>query len=190
MSLLRLRGVHRYYGAEHILGPLDLEVHQADRIGLIGPNGSGKSTLLDILAGKEPDEGEVFRAGGFASGTCARRCPAVMSLPCWTTPSPPFDIWTRWKRALEPWKSRWPIPPCKATAEALQATVSHYQRLMTRGWSKREACKRSPGLGRSCLAWGLPPKSWISRSVVYPAGRGPGPAGPCALGRSRHPSVG
>lgn len=36
------------------LGPVDLEVHWADRIAIVGPNGAGKSTLLDALLGRIP----------------------------------------------------------------------------------------------------------------------------------------
>jgi ATPase subunit of ABC transporter with duplicated ATPase domains len=34
------------------LGPVDLEVHWADRVAIVGPNGAGKSTLLDALLGR------------------------------------------------------------------------------------------------------------------------------------------
>jgi len=34
------------------LGPVDLEIHWADRIAIVGPNGAGKSTLLDALLGR------------------------------------------------------------------------------------------------------------------------------------------
>jgi ATPase subunit of ABC transporter with duplicated ATPase domains len=41
------------------LGPLDLEIGWADRVGLIGPNGSGKSSLVAALLGRlELCEGE------------------------------------------------------------------------------------------------------------------------------------
>jgi len=36
------------------LGPLDLEIGWAERIGLIGPNGSGKTTLVEALLGRLP----------------------------------------------------------------------------------------------------------------------------------------
>ena len=62
MSLVRLAGARRYYGAELVLGPLDLQVEPNARIGLIGPNGSGKSTLLKMLAGAAPDEGSAIAA--------------------------------------------------------------------------------------------------------------------------------
>ena len=34
------------------LGPLDLEIHWADRVALVGPNGSGKSSIIDALMGR------------------------------------------------------------------------------------------------------------------------------------------
>jgi len=36
------------------LGPLDLEIGWAERLGLIGPNGSGKTTLVEALLGRLP----------------------------------------------------------------------------------------------------------------------------------------
>ena len=36
------------------LGPVDLEIGWAERVGLIGPNGSGKSTLVEALLGRLP----------------------------------------------------------------------------------------------------------------------------------------
>lgn len=41
------------------LGPIDLEIAWADRLGLLGPNGSGKTTLLSALLGRvKLDAGE------------------------------------------------------------------------------------------------------------------------------------
>lgn len=131
MSLLRLRGVHRYYGAEHILGPLDLEVHQADRIGLIGPNGSGKSTLLDILAGKEPDEGEVFRTRGIRIGYLRQEVPGGDELTLLDYALSAFEYLDEVEEGLKALEVKMADPAVQSDAEALQATVSHYQRLMT-----------------------------------------------------------
>ncbi len=64
MSLIRLIGATRYYGADLIVGPTTLQIHPQARIGLIGPNGSGKSSLLKMLAGAAPDEGSVVVAKG------------------------------------------------------------------------------------------------------------------------------
>jgi len=43
------------------LGPIDLEVHWADRLVVVGPNGSGKTTLLQALLGRiDLEEGTSF----------------------------------------------------------------------------------------------------------------------------------
>ena len=45
------------------LGPVDLEVHWADRVAIVGPNGAGKSTLLDALLGRVELSGGRGRLG-------------------------------------------------------------------------------------------------------------------------------
>ena len=51
------------------LGPIDLELRWADRLGLVGPNGSGKSTLLAGLLGRlDPVSGRVSRGPGVEVG--------------------------------------------------------------------------------------------------------------------------
>ncbi len=49
---LQLRGMA--YGAEAVLGPLDLTVERGETVAITGPSGIGKSTLLRIVAGLEP----------------------------------------------------------------------------------------------------------------------------------------
>jgi ABC-2 type transport system ATP-binding protein len=51
--LLALTGVNRWYGTQHALRDVTLELPPG-RIGLLGPNGAGKSTLLKILLGLLP----------------------------------------------------------------------------------------------------------------------------------------
>jgi len=49
------------YQAEHaVLEDINLELEEADFLGLIGPNGGGKSTLLKVMLGLiKPDRGEI-----------------------------------------------------------------------------------------------------------------------------------
>jgi len=56
--VLETKGVRKVYGANAVLGHVDLMVERGDRIALVGPNGAGKSTLMRILAGVDrPDDG-------------------------------------------------------------------------------------------------------------------------------------
>ncbi|MFL5737233.1 MAG: amino acid ABC transporter ATP-binding protein [Actinomycetota bacterium] len=45
-SLLRLEGIHKWFGDHHVLKGLGLTLRTGDVLVVIGPSGSGKSTLL------------------------------------------------------------------------------------------------------------------------------------------------
>ncbi|MFD0885541.1 amino acid ABC transporter ATP-binding protein [Streptosporangium algeriense] len=47
--VIRARGVHKWYGALHVLRGIDLDVHRGEVVCLIGPSGSGKSTFLRTI---------------------------------------------------------------------------------------------------------------------------------------------
>jgi len=58
--LLRVDGIHTYYGKSHILHGVSIEVGKAEVVGLLGRNGVGKSTTLKAIAGLvHPSRGEV-----------------------------------------------------------------------------------------------------------------------------------
>lgn len=58
--LLHIRGLHKSYGANHVLRGIDLRVAQGDVNFLIGPSGGGKSTLLRCINFLEtPTGGEI-----------------------------------------------------------------------------------------------------------------------------------
>jgi len=52
-ALLRLEGVHKYYGEGdarlHVLHDVNLRVREGEFVAVVGQSGSGKSTLLNIL---------------------------------------------------------------------------------------------------------------------------------------------
>ena len=62
--ILRVRGLAKRFGANHVLRGIDLDVARGERIAILGASGSGKSTLLRCLNFMEiPDGGHVELAG-------------------------------------------------------------------------------------------------------------------------------
>jgi len=64
---------------EFHLGPIDLEIGWAERIGLVGPNGSGKTTLVEALLGRLPlQSGTAWLGPGVVVGELGQdRRPSV-----------------------------------------------------------------------------------------------------------------
>jgi L-cystine transport system ATP-binding protein len=62
--LVRLVNLQKYFGRNHVLKGIDLEVHKGEVVVLIGPSGSGKSTLLRCINFLEdPTSGEITVGG-------------------------------------------------------------------------------------------------------------------------------
>lgn len=60
MSLLRLQGVSKRYGAVAANTAIDLSVAPKSIHAILGENGAGKSTLMKLIYGVEtPDEGTM-----------------------------------------------------------------------------------------------------------------------------------
>jgi len=62
--ILEARGIHKHFGALHVLKGVDLSVAERELVFVIGPSGSGKSTLLRCLNRlEEPSSGSVVVDG-------------------------------------------------------------------------------------------------------------------------------
>ncbi|MCE2530388.1 MAG: amino acid ABC transporter ATP-binding protein [Acidimicrobiia bacterium] len=62
--VVRLRNIHKSFGANHVLKGIDLTVGQGQHVVIFGPSGSGKSTLLRTTNLLEaPDSGSVWFDG-------------------------------------------------------------------------------------------------------------------------------
>ncbi|SNR54379.1 branched-chain amino acid ABC transporter ATP-binding protein/permease [Puniceibacterium sediminis] len=62
--VLRVEGLHSYYGKSHILNGAALEVREGEIVALLGRNGAGKSTFLKSLSGLvKPRGGSIDFAG-------------------------------------------------------------------------------------------------------------------------------
>jgi polar amino acid transport system ATP-binding protein len=51
--MIKVEGLHKYFGDLHILRGIDLEVQKGEVLSVIGASGSGKSTLLYCINGIE-----------------------------------------------------------------------------------------------------------------------------------------
>jgi branched-chain amino acid transport system ATP-binding protein len=62
--IIKVEGVHTYYGKSHILHGVSLQVGKGEVVGLLGRNGVGKSTTLKTIMGLiHPSEGQVLLEG-------------------------------------------------------------------------------------------------------------------------------
>jgi ABC-type polar amino acid transport system ATPase subunit len=61
--MIRIEGLHKYYGDHHLFKGVSLHVHRGEVVALIGPSGSGKSTLLRCINGLE-----LFQGGEIVVG--------------------------------------------------------------------------------------------------------------------------
>ena len=67
--VVRLEGVHKSFGDNHVLRGIDLEVASGEVLTIIGPSGSGKSTLLRCVNLLEPlQSGRIFFEGEEITG--------------------------------------------------------------------------------------------------------------------------
>ena len=74
LPLLKVNGIHVYYGAIHAIKGISLEVKEGEIVTLIGANGAGKSTTLNTIAGLlKPRQGSIAFAGMPVEGTAASR---------------------------------------------------------------------------------------------------------------------
>lgn len=64
MSLLRVQGLFKAFGAIRAVDSVSFEVRPGEIYGLLGPNGAGKTTTISMISGLlKPDAGEVVVAG-------------------------------------------------------------------------------------------------------------------------------
>jgi len=60
MTILKVSGVHVYFGGLKALAGVDLDVEEGHIHGIIGPNGSGKTTLCNAISGfYRPNAGTI-----------------------------------------------------------------------------------------------------------------------------------
>lgn len=72
--MLKVDGLHVYYGSIHAIKGVSFEVNEGEIVTLIGANGAGKSTTLNTIAGlMKPRQGTVTFEEKVISGMSANR---------------------------------------------------------------------------------------------------------------------
>ena len=62
--ILELKNIHVYYGDQHAVDDVSLEIYAGEIFGLLGPNGAGKTSTLSVIEGLLiPKSGKVVIAG-------------------------------------------------------------------------------------------------------------------------------
>jgi len=91
-TCISARGVSRWFGDNHVLDRVDLDVSLHRRLGIVGASGGGKSTLLSLIGGlDEPDAGMVSVQGCEKAADRLARC-ALM---------PQRDLLMPWRLAID-----------------------------------------------------------------------------------------
>lgn len=68
-ALIELAGVHKSFGAKHVLAGVDLGVARGESLAIIGGSGTGKSVMLKCILGLvEPDHGAIHVDGARVDG--------------------------------------------------------------------------------------------------------------------------
>lgn len=57
---IAVKNLRKSYGAQKVLGGIDLEIAQGETVGVLGRSGTGKSVLLKLIVGlQKPDDGSI-----------------------------------------------------------------------------------------------------------------------------------
>ena len=64
MKQIELRNVDKYYGNNHVLKGIDLNIEEGEFMTFLGPSGCGKTTTLRVIAGLEKPNGGVVVISG------------------------------------------------------------------------------------------------------------------------------
>jgi len=66
--MLKVRGLHAYYGKSHILQGVDIDVGENEIVSILGRNGVGRSTTLKAIMGDPEPRGEIIFGGKSIAG--------------------------------------------------------------------------------------------------------------------------
>ncbi|WP_334073634.1 MULTISPECIES: ABC-F family ATP-binding cassette domain-containing protein [Paenibacillus] len=125
--LLQATDITKLYGVTTILGGINLQVLERDRIGLVGVNGAGKSTLLQILAGElTPDGGQIFKAKETRVGYLAQNSGLQSDRTIWEEMLAVFSDLTETEQELRQMEIQIADPAADHEDKAYKELLSRY----------------------------------------------------------------
>ncbi len=100
--MIKVEGLHKSYGANHVLRGIDLALEKNEIFGLLGPNGAGKTTMLEIMEGlRTREEGHIDIMGHTPAEAVRKGILGVQlqssSLPEVMTPLDAMTLFCRWR---------------------------------------------------------------------------------------------
>ena len=72
MANIEIIDVDKYFGANHVIRKLNLQIRHGEFVVLLGPSGCGKTTTLRAIAGLESIDAARSASAGDASTSCRR----------------------------------------------------------------------------------------------------------------------
>jgi len=73
-TILEVRNLSKYFGGLAAISDLDIDIFDAEILGVIGPNGAGKTTLFNVISGFHlPSRGKVIFNGQDITGLKAHQ---------------------------------------------------------------------------------------------------------------------
>lgn len=107
MAVIEIQGLHKRFGANHVLRGIDLEAQQGEVLCLLGPNGAGKTTTLEILEGFGQATSGRVRVLGFDP---AGQAPSMRVRTGIVLQECGFPRRIRVRELLDNWRAYYPAP--------------------------------------------------------------------------------
>ena len=79
--MITAKNIHKFYGNQHILKGINLDVKKGEIVSLVGSSGAGKTTLLQILGTIDKfDKNDIEKISNFREIRYSKYCNGINKL--------------------------------------------------------------------------------------------------------------